>query len=229
MVRCFIFDLDDTLCDYQRAMENAKMKVNSILEENELDPARFWDRYHQLEPSLFRQFTENKLTIDEYRFRRYADVLQEVDAKKLGLVDRLNAVYMNEANCHIQLFEDTIPFLQLMKEHGLTCAVLTNGPSDGQRKKIEAMGLEDYLDKIYISAEIGYSKPKKEAFQYVLDDLQLSASDVWMIGDSIEYDVEGAQQVGIKGILLDRFNKHPHYKGIKISNLFDLLDHLIHW
>jgi FMN phosphatase YigB (HAD superfamily) len=110
-----------------------------------------------------------------------------------------------------------------MKEHGVMGAVLTNGPADGQRNKIAALGLTDYVDNIYISAEIGCSKPAREAFRYVLDDLQLSSSDVWMIGDSLTVDVEGARRAGIKGILLDRTNQYPDYPGPKVSSLTELL------
>ncbi|MDN4595309.1 HAD family hydrolase [Polycladomyces subterraneus] len=223
MVACLIFDLEDTLCDYRQAMENAKQKVSDILRGIGVDPASFWTRYHQLEPVLFQQFTEKKLTVEEYRVERYADVLREWDKSKLEWVDRLNAVYMNEANHRIQLFEDVIPFLANMKKNGVMGAVLTNGPADGQRNKMAALGLTDYVDKIYISAEIGYSKPAREAFQYVLDDLRLSATDVWTIGDSLAVDVKGAHQVGIKAILLDRANKYPDYAGPKVRSLIELL------
>jgi FMN phosphatase YigB (HAD superfamily) len=74
---------------------------------------------------------------------------------------------------------------------------------------------------IYISAEIGVSKPSKDAFHYVIADMKLSISDVWMIGDSVYYDVEGAIQCGIRGILLDRNDKYPEYAGIKITSLFE--------
>ncbi|MBN2908742.1 HAD-IA family hydrolase [Polycladomyces sp. WAk] len=91
---------------------------------------------------------------------------------------------------HGQMFEDVIPFFTKMKEHGVMGAVLTNGPADGQRNKVAALGLTDDVDNIYISAEIGYSKPAREAFRYVLDDLQLPSSNVWIIGDSLTVDVE---------------------------------------
>ena len=45
-----------------------------------------------------------------------------------------------------------------------------------------------------------------------------------MIGDSLEYDVEGANSAGIKGILLDRTNKYPNCQAPKICSLLDLLD-----
>nr|WP_243633144.1 HAD-IA family hydrolase [Paenibacillus xerothermodurans] len=89
----------------------------------------------------------------------------------------MNITYMKEANHNVKSFEDIIPFLTAFKRTGMKGAVLTNGPSDGQRDKINALGLHEYFDKVYISAEVGFGKPQKEAFQYVLDDLNLLASD----------------------------------------------------
>lgn len=224
MVTSLIFDLDDTLCDYQQAMENAKKNMTVTLESSSVTPSFFWEIYHELEPGLFRQFVKKKLTIEEYRFRRFADVLREFDIVDTQLTQNLNVSYMNGANHNIQLFADTLPFLRKMKERNMEGVVLTNGPSDGQHSKIAALGLRDHLKKFYISTEIGYSKPMKEAFQYVLDDLQLTASEVLMIGDSIEYDIEGAERAGIQGILLDRYNKNLNYNGLKIRSLLDLLE-----
>ncbi|RXC02572.1 HAD family hydrolase, partial [Escherichia coli] len=44
-----------------------------------------------------------------------------------------------------------------------------------------------------------------------------------VIGDSLEYDIEGAKTAQIKGVLIDRENKHVNYQDDKISNLIDLL------
>lgn len=223
MALCMIFDLDDTLCDYQEAMANAKKKVSTLLQGVNVDPSSFWERYHQVEPALFRQFTEKKISIEEYRTRRYRDILLEFDINDIQLAQLMNKTYMNEANHNIRLFEDAIPLLEFLKKNGIICVVLTNGPSDGQRSKIKALGLKNYMNKFYISAEIGYSKPNVEAYEYVLNDLQLSASNAWMIGDSLENDVEGALKAGIRGILLDRTNKYSNYQGTKINSLLDLL------
>ena len=45
-------------------------------------------------------------------------------------------------------------------------------------------------------------KPSPDFFQVALDDLQLDAGEVAMIGDDIDSDVGGAQQAGLAGILV---------------------------
>ena len=45
-------------------------------------------------------------------------------------------------------------------------------------------------------------KPSPDFFQIALDDMQLDAGEVAMIGDDIDSDVGGAQQAGLAGILV---------------------------
>ncbi len=45
-------------------------------------------------------------------------------------------------------------------------------------------------------------KPSADFFNAALEDMQLKASEVGMIGDDIDSDVGGAQQAGLKGILV---------------------------
>lgn len=45
-------------------------------------------------------------------------------------------------------------------------------------------------------------KPSADFFQIAIDDMQLQPAEVIMIGDDIDADVGGAQQAGLKGILV---------------------------
>jgi putative hydrolase of the HAD superfamily len=75
---------------------------------------------------------------------------------------------------------------------------------------------------MYISEEIGHSKPKSEAFVFVLQDLGLAPEHAVMVGDSLEYDVKGAEQAGIRGVLIDHAAKFRDYRGMKIQGLSEL-------
>lgn len=135
LIKCVIFDLDDTLCDYKGAMENAKQSVNIHLKKANIDTCIFWKIYHELEPSLFKKFTEKKITKDMYRLKRYSDVLEILSVKNTELSLKLNDIYMKKANNEINLFEDVVPLLEKLKEQNIDTALLTNGPVDGQRQK----------------------------------------------------------------------------------------------
>ncbi|UOQ84063.1 HAD family hydrolase [Gracilibacillus salinarum] len=220
MKKCLMMDLDDTLCDYQQAKHNAKRKIEQYVSAREINAERFWDRYEKIEPELFNQFTRKKITIAEYRFRRFAEAL---DSPTAEFVTTLNKIYMDEANQNIELFPDAKLFLEKLSESDFELALLTNGPADGQRKKIASLGLEKYIKHFYISSETGFSKPDKKAFCHVLDALHVVESQAWMIGDSIKYDMEGAKASGMRGILVDRYHRYTGRDWVKVGSLTELL------
>lgn len=226
IIKYVIFDLDDTLCDYQKAKKNAISLVNRVLELSGIDVNQFWKSYSLIEPTLFRQFLNGVISRDEYRLRRYADVIQGAHENPLAFSSALNSIYMKEANHAITLFDDVIPLLKTLEEKEINTAVLTNGPSDGQRDKIKALKLAQYIKKIYISEEIGFCKPSCKVFEFVIHDLNIEPSQVLMVGDSIEDDIEGADKFGIKTVLVDRKGKYFDYQGTRIFDLSSLKEML---
>ena len=224
MIKHIIFDLDDTLCDYRKAKENARPHINEVLKTFGIDIDGFWNRFNRVEPLLFRQFADRSLTRDEYRIRRFADVLEGSHPRFLEISSELNHIHMRETNQKTELFYDTIPLMKVLRAKDIEAVILTNGPSDGQRAKFKTLGLSRYIQRIYISEEIGFSKPNRRAFEFVLRDLDAAAPDVLMVGDSIENDIDGAEQAGIKAVLIDRGDIHSGYTGIRIVTLSEIIE-----
>lgn len=212
------------LCDYRKATENAKSPINKVLNAHGIDEDTFWERFNRVKRPLFRQFADKVITRNEYRIRRFADVLEGFHEKFGDLTSELNYIYMQETNDRIELFDDSIPLMKALQAKKIEAVILTNGPSDGQRAKCKRLGLSRYIQRIYISEEIGFSKPYREAFEHVLRDFDVPASEALMVGDSIENDIVGAEQVGIKAVLIDRGNKHCGYDGTKIGALSEVIE-----
>lgn len=72
------------------------------------------------------------------------------------------------------------------------------------------------------SFAVGVSKPNTHIFAIALKKAQKAAADCWYIGDSMTLDIEPAQQVGMKTILLDRYGVYPDYRGNRITSLCEL-------
>ena len=224
MIKHIIFDLDDTLCDYRKAKENARPHINEVLKTFGIDIDGFWNRFNRVEPLLFRQFADRTIARDEYRIRRFADVSQDSHPRFLEISSELNHIYMRETNQKTELFYDTIPLMKDLQAKDIEAVILTNGPSDSQRAKFKMLGLSRYIQRIYIGEEIGFSKPNRRAFEFVLRDLDAAAPDVLMVGDSIENDIDGAEQAGIKAVLIDRGDIHSGYTGIRIVTLSEVIE-----
>ena len=79
-------------------------------------------------------------------------------------------------------------------------ALLTNGAPDLQREKISASGLEPFLRAIAVSGEHGIGKPKPEIFHRLLAELGVEPSEALMVGNSLERDIAGARNAGIRSV-----------------------------
>jgi HAD superfamily hydrolase (TIGR01549 family) len=139
------------------------------------------------------------------------------------LVAELNRVFMDVVNDSPQLFADVSPALAGLRDRGVALAILTNGPSDGQRRKLQATGLHRLVDQVAIGEEIGCSKPTPAAFHRVADRFPCRRQEACMVGDSPELDYDGALRAGLDALLLDRHDRHGRLgKGV-IRGLEELL------
>jgi putative hydrolase of the HAD superfamily len=122
----------------------------------------------------------------------------------------------------------SIETLRILKEKGLRLALLTNGGSTLQRKKIDRFGLETYFDAIFIESEFGAGKPEERVFRAALKKLDVTAVEAWMVGDDLARDIVGAQKVGIFSIWLDWKGKGlPDSTWIKPDRIISSLSELI--
>jgi len=98
-----------------------------------------------------------------------------------------------------RLFDDTRPMLRELAGSGWSHCLLSNHVPE-LPLILSHLGVLEQFAVMVNSAEIGYEKPHPEAFKHLLDELR-QPEVVWMIGDSYEADILGAEALGIEGIL----------------------------
>lgn len=102
-----------------------------------------------------------------------------------------------------RLFDDVLPTLDALRDHGIPIAIVSNWDSRLPRL-LHAMGIADRFRFILTSAEAGVSKPSGEIFLQALARLGLPPHEVLHIGDSLEADVIAAQNAGLQSLHIDR-------------------------
>jgi putative hydrolase of the HAD superfamily len=99
------------------------------------------------------------------------------------------------------LYEDALPALAALREHGVKIGLISNGSRDLD-EFVAHHGLD--ADCVVGSRAFGRTKPHPEIFLHALALLDVRPEDAAMIGDSYEDDIEGARALGMKAFLLDR-------------------------
>jgi putative hydrolase of the HAD superfamily len=75
--------------------------------------------------------------------------------------------------------------------------VVTNGPASRQAGKLEALPFGDAFDTVVYAGDRSRRKPNKDPFDRALEALGVDAENTLHVGDSLEYDVAGAQNAGL--------------------------------
>ena len=209
MTKLVIFDLDDTLIDFASTRLVAHDLIAEVLADEGIAVAPFLQACVEVDRPLFMQFEQGRLTRQEYRMRRFADPFDRLGLMpREGLVAQLNRVFMDCVNDSPKLYDDARPTLHRLRGEGLRLAILTNGPADGQRRKLVATGLGEAVDHVAIGEEAGVSKPHPQAFLRVCDHLGIDPGECLMVGDSLTLDYQGALAAGLQAVLLDRAGAH---------------------
>ena len=91
-----------------------------------------------------------------------------------------------------------------------TVAVLTNGGGPTQRRKLEAAGLAELFgDRVFVSGELGVSKPDEQIFRHALSALGCEPTNAVMVGDDLARDIGGAFALSMRAIWLRRPGSGP--------------------
>jgi putative hydrolase of the HAD superfamily len=124
-----------------------------------------------------------------------------------------------------KLFPEVMQTLQSLRNLGLELAVVSNFDSR-LRVILSGLGVAAWFDDIFISSAVGYAKPDRRIFDFVLQSRRLSAADVLHVGDSVTNDLNGAANARIKGILVDRKGSHNANSACRVTHLGEILNHL---
>jgi FMN phosphatase YigB (HAD superfamily) len=87
---------------------------------------------------------------------------------------------------------------------GWLVAVVTNGPTEVQTRKIRATGLDLLADAVCISEEVGVAKPDPLIFTTAAERAGTTLDGAWMIGDNLDADIAGGQGVGVRTVWVKR-------------------------
>jgi putative hydrolase of the HAD superfamily len=94
--------------------------------------------------------------------------------------------------------------LSIAEDAGWVPVVVTNGETHQQEAKLRRTGLDRYLADWVISEEAGVRKPNPRIFSIAAERARMRLGGAWVIGDSPEADIGGADAAGLDSVWLHR-------------------------
>ncbi|MGH2681692.1 MAG: HAD family hydrolase [Actinomycetota bacterium] len=135
------------------------------------------------------------------------------------LVDRLYATFADLAS--YRLHPDVIPTLDRLRDADVLLGVISNF-EEWLERLLETLGVTTYFPIRVISGIEGVEKPDPEIFRIALERGGVAAGESVYVGDHPFFDIQGAEEVGMQAVLIDRRGRYPEAEGIRITSLEDL-------
>lgn len=197
MINGVIFDIDGTLYDYAANDKIAVKKLCTFAQDNlHIDEETFRKYYCEA-----RRIVKERLTDGGARHSRilfFQTVLELLGKNPFCYLMNMYDIYWNNFLAGMRPFDGVTEFIVKLKKFGKKIAVCTDMTAHIQYRKIERLGLKNFIDYIVTSEETGLEKPAPIMFELALKKLNLPANETAYFGDSFERDIIGAYNCGIK-------------------------------
>ncbi len=208
--KAVLFDWAYTLVDLVHEEDRTALKrVFDHLEAQGYavpDFQTLYDTYHKL---FFEMIEISKPTHREARFDHVLNFLLTQNNIQLDgkvSLEELLKIYYEEIYSHRKVYPEVIEVLTGLQQAGVRMGIVSNTTNPGFMKDYERslMGLDPYFEFSIYSSEVPYRKPHPSIFHLALGRLNLNPADVLFVGDNLNADVMGAQNVGMPAVWLNR-------------------------
>ncbi|UWD48953.1 HAD family hydrolase [Clostridioides difficile] len=198
-----IFDVDDTLYNQLMPFYIAYDKVFSSIKN--ISVKDLYIRSRKYSDEVFHLTESGEMPIKEMHIYRIMKAFEEL-GKFITEKDAQN--FQDEyiyQQSQITLIPEMEQVLNFAKEKNINIGIITNGPSSHQRMKLKQLNIEKWVDEenIFISSEVGFSKPDINIFRLAEKFMNLDRENTYYVGDSYKNDVVGAKKAGWKSIWMN--------------------------
>lgn len=195
------FDGDMTLWDFLKVMRHSLQHTLTELQKQVPTPRALELTINEM-IAIRNQFAEEvkgKIwNLEEIRRRAFERTLERVGHPDKDLAAHLNAIYLKHRFEDIELYPDVIPTFDVLAPY-FKLGLLSNGNTYPER-----CGLEDRFAFVVFSQDVQVEKPDPRIFEITAQIAGCELSQLLHVGDSLENDVAGAQNVGAPAVWLNR-------------------------
>ena len=182
-IEAVIFDLDDTLYGEKEYVRSGFRFVAEKLSETNPELTGVENR-------LWSAFENGKPAFDE--------VLGDKAALKKQCIE-----WYRNHKPDVHLYAGVKEMLERLKMSGKKIGIITDGRPEGQRAKLEVLGLENLVDEIIVTDELGgiqFRKPCDIAFRIMQKKLNTPFEKMAYVGDNSKKDFVAPQALNMMSV-----------------------------
>lgn len=236
-IRALLFDVNGTLIDIEtdegleeiyRAIAHFLTYQGIALHRGEVRDLYFqmMQRHRLTSPETYAEWDAVEVwrAILEQHASAYTRSLPAEKLRQLPLF--LAELHRGIARKRLRLYPQVREVLDQLRPH-YRMAIVTDAQSAYAVAELHAVGLLDYFSPVIVSGDYGYRKPDVRLFQKALDALDMLPEQVLFIGNDMQRDVYGPQQLQIKTIFSSSNQGEKQFQAVQpdyiISQFGELL------
>jgi len=124
-------------------------------------------------------------------------------------------------------YDDALPAVAALRRHGLKTGILSNSPWGSPaalwREELARHGLLDAVDAVVFCGDVGWRKPARQPFEFIMRLLDVAPQQCLFVGDDPRWDIAGPRGVGMDALLIDRHGEFPDADAPRTRSLHEVL------
>ncbi len=186
MIKNIVFDFGGVIADIDR-----EQAVQAFIRLGVKDADRILDKYHQT--GIFQELEEGTLTEEAYR-------------NELGKLCGRTLSWEEVQQAWLGFFTGIdvrkLHYLETLRREGYKLYVLSNtnpyvmGWACSERFSSEGKPLTAYFEKLYLSYQIGCTKPDRRIFEFMLTDSKMQPEETLFVDDGAS-NIAAGRELGM--------------------------------
>jgi HAD superfamily hydrolase (TIGR02253 family) len=192
-IKAVLFDLDNTLIDFMKMKRISCEQAISAMIDSGL-PLKKGEAIKILFSLYEKHGFENQKIFQIF----LRETMGKIDYKILSAGI---AAYRKVKAGFLEPYPHVTDTLLKLKIKGYKLGIVTDAPKIQGWIRLAAMNLHHFFDVVVAVEDTGKRKPSLLPFRAGMKKLKLKANEILFIGDSLERDIKGAKEVGMKTAL----------------------------
>ena len=197
----FLFDLDQTLLDFHASEYKA---LGIVLKSNGLSFSdEIYQAFKKYNKSLWLELEKGTITRPELFTKRFRYIFEQCEGDSSAIDPlKINDEFIRTMSVNGVLMEGALEFVKKVKEDipNARIYIASNGATINAKGRIASTGLDKYIDYLFISEDMGVTKPDAAFFDICFEKIAEPRSTCIMIGDSLSSDMLGAKNALIDSV-----------------------------
>ncbi len=202
-IKTVSLDVDNTLWDFESAMTNAlALTLQRISQTVPIESALQLTvgKMAHIRDEVSQQMGGDATGLERIRHAAFVKTLETIGHPDREFATELYQIYMEARFATVRPFPEVPAALTQLADR-FQLGVISNGNTRPDR-----FGLPSVFDFVVFATDCGVFKPDPRIFKFALHKINRNPEEVLHVGDSLENDVSGANNSGLRSAWLNRHN-----------------------